>query len=460
MKSVRQIASNSLALGFLVAFSPLLGCSQSGPQGEVATEAQPTSFRRQTPEKLLKAALDRYQNAAAYHDRGSVRLEYRDGDQIVTKTAPIQVWLDHDRLYIAAYDVRIWRDDHALNCWILDPATRNFDSQVVRRPIEPGRPNLQQLLADPILAERLAAGLAGPPPQLEWLFSGEPLQPLFDGSHQFRFGSPKMLDGVSCQRVTVDDEYVFWIDQQNSTIRRIQLPSLQAPINPGEASQAMSLSMEFSDASFRADQQSLEFSPLPAEPKYVTQFVPLPPPAPPAIVGSSVPAFKLQTESNDWALSHQGSDRELTILIAFNGDPPSQFVASTIDQWQARMPADLRQRVRIGLLVAPGSVERIPRDNSIGLLLDSDRTVSQSLTVESGGLAILNQSGVVSWVQPGWTFAGSEPLITLGAVLGDLLEGIDVPTRMWQQWQDQASAYQAAVRNSTGNSTGNSSTGR
>ncbi len=451
MNSTSQNPSSLLAVGLLVAVFALPGCNPSASQDEMATAAQPTSFRQQAPEKLLKAALDRYQNAASYHDRGSVRLEYRDGDQVVTKTAPIEVWLDYDQLYIAAYDVRIWRDDRALNCWILDPATQNFDSQVVRRPIESGRPTLQQLLADPILAERLAAGLAGPPPQLEWLFSGEPLQPLFDGSHQFSFGSPEMLDGVTCQRVTVDDEYVFWIDQRNSTIRRIQLPSLQAPITPGEPPQAMLLSMEFSDAAFRADRQSLEFSPLPSQPKYLTQFVPLPPPAPPAILGSRVPVFQLPTQSNEWALSDQGSDRDLTILIAFSGDAQSQFVASTIDQWQARMPTGLRQRVRIGLLIAPASFERIPRNNSLPLLLDADQKVSQSLTVESGGLAILNQSGVVSWVQPGWTFAGSEPLITIGAVLSDLLAGIDVPTRMRQQWQDQTSAYQAKVRNSANN---------
>jgi len=421
------------------------GCSRTETSERSVPEAQTTSLREYSPELFLKAVLTRYQNASSYHDRGHVRLRYQDEGQWTSQAAPIQVWLDHDQLYVAAYDARIWRDDQALTCWIMDPATNDFDSQVVRRPATRDRPTLQQLLADPILSSHMAAGLAGPPPQLEWLFAPEPMEPLFDGTHQFKFAEPQSIDETPCQRVVVDDTYVFWIDQTNSTIRRVELPQLNAPVTPGAPRQSMSLTIELVGATFRADRETLKISPLPPQPKYVGNFVPRPPPKPSETLGARAPAFQLPADGKNWAVSENGSDRELTLMVAFKGDADSVYTSRSIEHWQANMPADLRRRLRIALLVDRESAALIPPGNSLAVVMDEDRRITNALGIGAGGVVILNQQGIVSWTQPHWTATGSQPLVTLGAVIADLLSGVNVPERIRQQWKEEKAAYAKAL---------------
>ncbi|MEM1069844.1 MAG: hypothetical protein AAGI63_13165 [Planctomycetota bacterium] len=416
-----------------------------GGANELSADTRPAAFRERSAKEYLQAVVSRYQNAGSYHDRGLVQLTYRDGNEWAVKSAPIQVCLDHDQLYVAAYDVRIWRDDQMLTCWILDPETQNFDSQVVRVLTDSGRPQLQQLLSDRILTSRMTAGLAGPPPQLEWLFSPKPMQPLFEGEHQFRFGESQEIDGVTCQRVIVDDEFVFWIDRRSSTIRRVRLPSLRAPVAPGEPVQDMALMVDLEGASFSSVRDSLAISSLPTEPKLVKQFIPLPPPPPPKIIGARVEAFQISESSGQWRLTQNGSDRDVTLLMAFDGDATSYAMLRTIDHWQSNMPAELRRRMRLAVLADPSDHPRILRETTITVLSDRSRLLSSQLEISSGGLALMNREGVVSWVQPGWSAPSSEPLITLGAVLSDLIAGVDVAARMKSQWQSHVDAYQKTI---------------
>ena len=123
------------------------GCSRSpsevGP--ETAVDAREASFRGVPPQQYLSAVFSRYRSAACYHDRGRVQLTYRVNGGSQTTTAPLQVWLDHGRLYVEAYDVRIWSDSRQLNAWVDDPGSANFDSQVLQSAPMTGRPNLPSL---------------------------------------------------------------------------------------------------------------------------------------------------------------------------------------------------------------------------------------------------------------------------------------------------------------------------
>ena len=43
-------------------------------------------------------------------------------------------------------------------------------------------------------------------------------------------------------------------------------------------------------------------------------------------------------------------------------------------------------------------------------------------------------------------------LVALGAIVGDVLDGVDVPARLRDQWKQQSDAYQRAVRAAAGSS--------
>jgi hypothetical protein len=427
------------------------GCGQPAgePKSQSVVEAQSTSYRKASPEQYLAAVFARYRNAASYHDRGIVRLSYREGDRQRSKVAPLGVWLDHYQLYVEAYDVRLGSDPHAMMAWVSDESTEDFDSQVLLLPAIRGRPTVQQLLADPILVQRIAAGLAGPPPQLEWLFSPEPMKQLFHADHEFEFGQSRSVDRRLCHSVRVkagSDQFQFWIDQQAGIVRRVDLPAITASPEPGEPQQTMALSLELDGASFDEPSGKPDVHPLPAKAKYVRRFIPLPPAEPPRILGSHAASFRLNDSRGQFTLSDRGTDRELTLIIRFSGDERSMASAATIQSWNDRMPDSLGQRVRVVILVDEQAVNRVPRELTLPVVVDQRQAASQSLGLGSGGLAILDSRGIVAWTQPD---ALPQTIVQLGAVVGDVLDGVDVPRRIRDQWNEQVTQYRRVLSQET-----------
>ncbi len=411
-------------------------------------DAQAASFRNASPQAYLAAVFSRYRNAASYHDRGVVQILYRDGDREQRQLAPVRVWFDHQHLFVEVYDVRLWSDGRSLTGWISDEASKNFDSQVLRRPVTGGRPSLETLLSDPILAERITAGLAGPPPQLEWLFAREPMKRLFAGSHRFEFGPSHSVDGRLCRsvRVVADREtYQFWIDQQAGVIRRVDLPPVAAPPSPGQPIQVMPLSLELIGASFNTPQSDPGMQGLPEHPRYVKRLVPLPPLEPPSLLGKRSAPFRLTDDRQPFTITERGGDRELTVLVQFSGDPGSMASLVTIEHWNASMPAELQRRVRVAVLADAQARAIVPATVRLPVVLDRDRSATDSLGLEPGALVILDQRGTIVWRSRATALVSAEGRVRLGAIVADVLAGVDVPNRIRQQWNEEVDAYRRAL---------------
>ncbi|MFK8111955.1 MAG: hypothetical protein AB8B91_07120 [Rubripirellula sp.] len=426
-----------------------IGCGgTSEPKAESnvaeAIDVTPAAFQGASPEQFLSSIFARYRNASSYHDEGSVQLTYRVQGRQEIKTAPMRIWLDRDRLYVEAYDVRLASDPKACLAWISDEATSDFDSQVLRLPSSQGRPQLKALFADRILTERISAGLAGPPPQLEWLFASDPMKQLFRSDHQFAFAASRNIDGRPCRSVQVkagSEKYQFWIDQRDGVIRRVELPPIVAPPEPGQAPQTMSLSLELAAASFGAPQREPDLKPLPANPQYVRQLIPLPPEAPPRTLGSVVSPFQLRT--HEFAVSERGADREATMLVRFAGDPASMMSLAALERWTQEIPKSLAQRLRIVVAIDPNAKARFPNGLRIPSAVDQDSQTSRALQLQSGGLALLDRKGRVVWTQEAVT---PTTMVTLGAVVADVLDQVDVPQRIQAQWAEQVRAYRDTVQ--------------
>ena len=272
------------------------GMQRSGQVESV--EVRLVQRRGQSAEEFLQATFTRYRNAKSYHDRGQVRLSVDDGGKSIVRTAPMSIWLDQTDIDLVAYDVRITIERSILLAWMVDPASDNLDSQVMRvsLPLSRGRPSLKPVLADPILAGRLAAGLAGPPPQLEWLFANDPMSGLFRSDHQFRFLADDRIDNRLCRCVRVSvlennqsAEFRFYIDASQGVIRRIDLPATTIPGGDGAPMKA-NIRIELRDASFQPPKRRSLRNGFPESPKYVGRFVavPLPPPSKAADVPSQL----------------------------------------------------------------------------------------------------------------------------------------------------------------------------
>lgn len=416
------------------------------PPSGGSTNVQSASFRDLKPEQFLAAVFARYRNAASYRDQGRVQLSYRVGNRVESKVAPMRVWFDRNELSVDTYDVRIWSDRKGLTAWIDDDASDDFDSQVLVAAASDGRPTIAWLLADPILADRIAAGLAGPPPQLEWLFAAEPMKPLFQGDCRFEFGPSESIESHLCRsiRVSADqDRYEFWIDERTGLLRRVDLPSILAPAEPNQPAQTMQLSIELLNATFDAPVDPPEVHALPAQPTFVRRFVPLPPAKPPSWFGSRPPRFRLTDSTGQVTLSDRGSDRELTMLVRFSGDAGSLASFTTAAQWYQLMPSKLQQRVRVAVLVDEAARDALPVQPTLPVVIDQGDPIARSLELTPGGVVILDRHGVIAWGQPDLS---PDTLVTLGAIVSDVLDGVDVPKRLHDQWREQFDAYQRVLR--------------
>ncbi|MEM6688371.1 MAG: hypothetical protein AAF664_03020 [Planctomycetota bacterium] len=199
--------------------------------------------------EYVRACLQRYRRTNSYKDDGRILIRINEttsqtaspgGDQtgVIERSAPMKTYFDRTTLRITAYDVRIAVERGELRSWLVPPDSidtktleRNDTSidlfrQISVKRLSPGRLRLDELLHDPVIANQLSAGLAGPPITLSWLFSeGDILEEPRDS--RWSFIGRKNIDQLSCVGVSVSStgqSSTMWIDPETGMIRRIDLP--------------------------------------------------------------------------------------------------------------------------------------------------------------------------------------------------------------------------------------------
>ncbi|TWT54159.1 hypothetical protein Pla22_17940 [Rubripirellula amarantea] len=407
--------------------------------GEVTT----ASYRVGDAEEFLQAVFFRYRGATSYHDRGRVRLTQVQDRKPVTRTAPMRIWLDRSELDLAVYDVRIAVESSRVMAWIIDESTQDFDSQVFLGTSKAERPQLSQALADPILAERISAGLAGPPPQVEWLFAAEPMKSLFDSPYQFRFLNDKTVQRRLCRCVEVSDgrdSYRFWVDPRASLIREVNLPPIVVPDPQTGQPQSLSIAIELVDASFDRPTQREPRDSFPKTPRYVSEFVPLPPPSPPQSWGRPAPRFDVTDSRGQFRLSWRGHDRDVAIVMRFDGDSASMSSLAMLDHWIKQSPQSFRERIRV--LVAVSQDARLPDGVNLPWAIDSRGEIAGALGISSGAIAMIDRTGTLAWTEP---MIGPGNIAAVSAVATDVADGVDVPKRLREQWEQEVARYRKAV---------------
>ncbi|KAA1262481.1 hypothetical protein LF1_50460 [Rubripirellula obstinata] len=293
---------NRLArLSISLALAVVIGCEKPETVVDLADDpitetVHPAAYRTTDAQQFLKTVFAGYRAAMSYHDRGRVRLTTTENGKRIERVAPMSMWMQSTDVDLVAYDVRITIENSIMEAWVSDPASDDMDSQVLHipLPLRRGRPSLDAALTDPILAGRLGSGMAGPPPQLEWLFAKDPMARLFRGDHQFRFLADQRIDDRLCRCVQVlvpedrtRSEYRFYIDAQDNLVRQVDLPPITLPDGQGKTKQA-TIRIELSAASFRPPSRRRVRNGFPKSPQKVKRFVPVP--LPPPSRSNEVPA--------------------------------------------------------------------------------------------------------------------------------------------------------------------------
>jgi hypothetical protein len=372
--------------------------------------------------------LNSYRNAKGYSDQGAAVLRYRSAEGMLEDRAPLAIsWQSPDRLAVSAYDARCLVDGRYFWSWVMDPQTNHFDNQVSRRPYE-GKMTLDQLLRDSTWSQAAAAGLAGPPPQLTWLFVDQPKE---ERPAVKRIDDAK-LDGRDFARFELGEgreRRTFWIDPRTGMIRRIELPP---PPTPGAMD--VQLTVELIDAKFAPAEKELVA--LPQDRRLVSALI-APPPPPVPLIGQRPPSFKLSSHDSRVTITQNGTGR-VAILLWFADHPASQAVlqdlqkfadekSSTIDYLTIMSEpnpqqgtGDLLRRWRVGL----------PWTNDASAIGRDIFRIREAPT-----LIVLDAQGTVQLITSRW----SEQLMpTLAFVLDQIKAGKN-------PGKDSRAAYEQAV---------------
>ena len=251
---------------FLIAAVVLtFGCQPPRP----APDRQPARVRLE-PEEDLRRVFGRYRTAAAYRDVAvatvqAVTPDDRGRPRTERRSAPIGVdYRSGSKLAVDAYDVRLRCEaggtDGPMRRWQQTVRFVDTSGRDVAEPVErtwqaaaDRAISLDEVLADQSVADAVAGGPAGPPPQLEWLLSADPMATLFDDQTRFERLPDDELHDRTHRRVaatTAGRRYTFWIDEATGVIARVELPIPTIPRTTPQDPVIESLTLEMREATF------------------------------------------------------------------------------------------------------------------------------------------------------------------------------------------------------------------
>lgn len=328
----------ALAIGLLVIAT---GCDRT----DQILEQEKSAFDSQTvlvsqtlsPRSTIDKCIAAYRGLSSYEDRAQVVLDYTLDGQQHEDRAPLSVaWNRDGRLGLRVYSIEAGPDSGRWRLRFNDIQSSSAQ-QVLSRAI-PRELTLDWLLADPVVAERLSAGLAGFPPQLDLLISRHPLGGLIDDSATLSFERPQSIDGRACHAISIRRgraRYTLYIDQATMLLRRLRLPNLDLPpqLLSDRRVQDLNLTIEWENVQTNSDVNWKRFAVTPSNSDLlVTHFV-----SPPATVetdglGKRVPAFRLHGPDGNEVYNSSDSDgrRKATVLMWLADHPGCRVAAAQL----------------------------------------------------------------------------------------------------------------------------------
>ncbi len=241
--------------------------------------------------------------------------------------------------------------------WRLRLNDGSFAGQVVSRGV-PRQLDFDWLLTDPIVADRLAAGIAGFPPQLDMLVSPKPLAGLVDDSAMLALETAQSIDDRLCHIVAITRgslQYRLWIDQGSWLLRRVEIPNenLSEEILGDPRVSEISLSIELEQV--RSEKPvNWERSRTTVQPTdlLLTHFVPAPDLIDAPGIGKQVPGFMLRSPSGEMVYqSGSARGRKASVFIWLADHPACRLaaeqLANTAQALQAQGIDSSQSRVRV-----------------------------------------------------------------------------------------------------------------
>lgn len=303
------------------------------------TAATDLATSRLSPKAIVAESVSAYRRLNSYEDDAYVSLHYKLDGEPYSDRAPLSIaWEKGGPLGLRVYSVQAGpsQDRWRLRIAREDLAATN---QILSRAI-PEEIDFDWLLNEPAVAQGLAAGLGGFPPQLDLLLSPQPMQGLVNESAMLSFGEQTKIDGRSCHVINViqaQRTYQLSIDRSTMLLRRLRLPSADFPreMVTGKRVSDVDLTIEFANARsnepiswarYEVDRNSGDH--------LVNQFVPEPPSLDTADLGIRVPAFSLRSPRGNLVFESSRANRggKATVMMWLADHPSCRVAAQQLSE--------------------------------------------------------------------------------------------------------------------------------
>ncbi len=455
--AVPQSTAVLFYLGILISTAPAVsGCGSSNvaPSKPVSESAGSDATTVTSADDVLKKMIDAYQHATSYRDNGQVRISYRQAGELHEDQADLIVKLERpNKLSLRAYQVTLACDGKTLHAKIRDEQTGDIDGQVVVRPA-PAVITLPELHTDEILRDAISSGLGRHPAQLELLLSEKPLETVFDEQVERNLLSPESIDNHPCQRVevkTVEGSFVFWVDQHDYLLRRLEFPTNELAQQIGQAGPVsdVQLAADFTDARFgdKLNDEEFRFE-IPADAKQVRAFVLPPQPLPSKLFGKRPAGFSFASLDGS-LVSRDSLKGKIAVLVWFNDHPASRTSLEQLNQVRDTVRNDARVQF-VAVCTEPSSVSNLQLRQlvdgwKVGVPVARDldaygRDVFQIPFAPT--LVVLDAQGVLHIFE-----VGANPNLAeqLPVVLGRLLAGENLAAELLAHYENDLATYHRAL---------------
>jgi hypothetical protein len=438
-----RIASSFVLCGLLLV---AVGC---GPPGASTDDGQSTPGPTAAPLEVLNRMVDAYHSAESYADEAQVVLSYNEGGPTLKERLTQSLMFERPNRISFVVEQEAFRatvkcDGDRFVARIIDAATDDMAGQVVVREA-PAELIFDDFTRDQTLYDYIFNGVLVAPTQLVLLLNDDPLQVARGEGVQRKILEDGAIDGRACYRVQVDavagqperGAFVFWIDKQNSILRRLEYPSqhVQASLSPQFKN--IRLWVDYLNARFDVDASPSEFrATIPDDLLQVSQFV-VPPPKTPLAVeayGKRPGSFQL-TDKDGRQVTEEDLLGRVTVLLWMGADSGSLNTLgqlATIRQGYTDNP-----NVTFYAIQGPDA-PRVEAD--LPILNDQKLAARDGFKIRGyPTLVVLGREGKVQYAELG---ANPELAATLPGVLTQVLAGEDVGAAQAAQMKAELTMYQ------------------
>lgn len=282
-------------LGCLAAIA-ITGCGSSSSKGPATT-----------PREVLQRMADAYRRAGSYADSGELILRYVQNGKPVEEKEDFSVTLIRlNKLRMHCYTATVVCDGKDFRATI-----RNLPGKQVLSVAAPKKLTPENIYGtDATLGAALQSGAGGPSLPLALLLTDNVVDSLLANHQGLELLSSGKCGDDLCYRVQVKNPsgiLIYWIDQQNYVVRRLEYPSEAVRMLLGAGSDEtiseLSLTAEFNAATLnrKVDDVAFQFE-IPADAKVVQKFdapyEPIPPEPPSPLLGKKIGDFTFTTLDN------------------------------------------------------------------------------------------------------------------------------------------------------------------